>query len=293
MDLNTFGLLFLGSVVLYGTYEYRKADIVALPKTLKTPWGEQVGRTRPIQSKTRDASMATEARRRRTIQGATCEELYKLKESRTTTGSATGAIETYFLTSVCPARPKKSVVPVVPPFIPDITYTFTSAGLDTSVWTPNPPQLVDVVSQTTSKVNTFFGDPPDVFAPVPGNYMARLKASSIVEPTTLSLRFYAPGQSRVTFIIKFVNFEGGDPFNDFATVLDVVQEPSPSTTSLFTIGSPNFPNFVDSDWLTVTRDITSGGFHYLTFTVQNVGDDYAPNSSELLVYSVRIQRDSE
>ena len=110
MDLNTFGLLFLGSVLLYGAYQYWKTDISAVPKTLKTHWGQQVGRTRPIQSKNGDASMATEARRRRTIQGASCDELYKLKESRTTTGSATGAIETYFLTSVCPARPKKPLV---------------------------------------------------------------------------------------------------------------------------------------------------------------------------------------
>jgi hypothetical protein len=176
---------------------------------------------------------------------------------------------------------------VVPPFIPDITYTFTAAGLDPSVWSATPSQLVDVVSQTLNARGEY------VFAPESGNYMARLKASSMVEPTTLSLAFYAPGESRVTFVIKFVNFEGGDPFNDFATVLDVVQEPSPSTTSLFTIGSSSLPGYDDSDWLTITKDITTGGFHYLTFTVQNVYDDHAPNSSELLVYSVRIQRNSE
>ena len=101
MDLNTFGLLFLGSIVGYGTYQYWKAGIAAVPKTLKTPWGQQVGRTRPIQSKNGDASMATELSRRRAIQEASRSTPYKLKESRTTTGSATGVIETFLLTSIC------------------------------------------------------------------------------------------------------------------------------------------------------------------------------------------------
>jgi len=291
MDLNTFGLLFLGSLGFYGTYQYWKTDVAALPKTLKTPWGEQVGKTRPIQSKTGDASMETEARRRRTIQGASCEELYKLKESRTTTGSATGAIETYFLTSVCPARPKKSVAPVVPPFIPVSSYTFTAAGLDTNVWGPYTTGLVDVVSVTSSAYASVTEGEPDVFAPQPGNYMARLKASSPVTPTVLVLPFYAPGRSVVTFVIKFVNFEGGQ-YNDFATVLDVVQEPSPSTTTLFTIRSSDLSFSTESDWLEIRREIPNGGNHNLTFAVQNFFDDNLRNSSELLVYSVLIERDS-
>jgi hypothetical protein len=101
MDLNTVALLFMGSAVLYATYQYWKADVAAIPKTLKTPWGEQVGRTRPIQSKNGDASMATELSRRRVIQEASSSTPYKLKESRTTTGSATGVIETFLLTSIC------------------------------------------------------------------------------------------------------------------------------------------------------------------------------------------------
>ena len=293
MDLNTFGLLFLGSLGFYGTYQYWKTDVAAVPKTLKTPWGQQVGRTRPIQSKNGDASMATEARRRRTIQGASCEELYKLKESRTTTGSATGAIETYFLTSVCPARPKKSVVPVVPPFIPVSSYTFTAAGLDTNVWGPYTTGFVDVVSETSSFYVSAYEEEPDVFAPQRGNYMARLKASSSVTPTVLVLPFYAPGRSVVTFVIKFVNFETGQVVvDDFATVLDVVQEPSPSTTTLFTIRSSDLPSWTDSDWLEIRREIPNGGNHNLTFAVQNVFDDNLDYSSELLVYSVLIERDS-
>jgi hypothetical protein len=284
MDLNTFGLLFLGSIVGYGTYQYWKSGIAAVPKTLKTPWGQQVGRTRPIQSKNGDASMATEARRRRAIQGASCEELYKLKESRTTTGSATGAIETYFLTSVCPARPKKSVVPDVlpelPPSIPDVTYTFTADGLDTSVWSSSPTALVDVVSSSKDAFEE------DVDAPVPGNYMARLKASSPVNPTVLVLPFFAPGRSEVTFVIQFLHFDGGFGFSDIATVLDVVQTPSEITTLLYS--SVGVGNYAKTGWLTITRVIPNGGQHNLTFTVKNTDDELAP--SELLVYSVRIVR---
>lgn len=46
--------------------------------------------------------MATERTRRKTI--FTSSRMYpeKIKESRTTTGSVTGAIETFFLTGMCP-----------------------------------------------------------------------------------------------------------------------------------------------------------------------------------------------
>jgi hypothetical protein len=96
----------------------------------------------------------------------------------------------------------------------------------------------------------------------------------------------------VTFVIKFVNFEEEVRFNDFATVLDVVQEPSPSTTTLFTIRSSDLPIYTDSDWLEIRREIPNGGNHNLTFAVQNVLDGNLTHSSELLVYSVLIERDS-
>ena len=98
MDLNTGALLFMGSILVYAVYETWKIQPNTVPKTLITPWGEQVGRTRPIQSKTGDASLATERTRRTTIQSATSPDLYKLKETRTSSGSTTGAIETYFIT---------------------------------------------------------------------------------------------------------------------------------------------------------------------------------------------------
>ena len=102
MDLNTIALGVMGILFTYGLYYAWKETRPVVQKTLITPWGEQVGRTRPIQSKTGDASMATEQTRRKTI--FTSSRMYpeKIKESRTTTGSVTGAIETFFLSGMCP-----------------------------------------------------------------------------------------------------------------------------------------------------------------------------------------------
>ncbi len=89
-------------LVAYGAYIQYRAIPSVTPKTLITPWGEQVGRTRPIQSKTGDASLATERLRRKTI--FTSSRMYpeKIKETRTSTGSTTGALETFGITGLCP-----------------------------------------------------------------------------------------------------------------------------------------------------------------------------------------------
>ena len=116
MDLNTIALSFLGCVVLYGAYLYWQSTLKEIPKTLATPWGQQVGRSKLIQSKTGDASMATERNRRQAIQGASRLNPATIKESRTTTGSATGAIETFFLSSICPAC-VKILEPIIPPIV--------------------------------------------------------------------------------------------------------------------------------------------------------------------------------
>lgn len=103
MDLNTIALGVMGILFTYGLYYAWKETRPVVQKTLITPWGEQVGRTRPIQSKTGDASMATEQTRRKTI--FTSSRMYpeKIKESRTSTGTTTGAIETFGITGLCPA----------------------------------------------------------------------------------------------------------------------------------------------------------------------------------------------
>lgn len=99
MDLNTISLVALSGLILYGAYIHYKIIPSNTPKTLITPWGEQVGRTRPIQSKTGDASMATERVRRKTIVRYGQLNPEKIRESRTSTGSTTGAIETFMITN--------------------------------------------------------------------------------------------------------------------------------------------------------------------------------------------------
>lgn len=56
--IGLFGLLFL-----YGTYKYWTTPSIPLINS-KTPWGEQVGRSKQIQSKTGDASLFIQKSRR-------------------------------------------------------------------------------------------------------------------------------------------------------------------------------------------------------------------------------------
>jgi len=102
MDINTISIGLLSIPLIYLAYLYYTQPKQIIPEKPRFLWGEQVGKTRPIQSKTGDASMATELTRRRAIQGSGRLDTSKLKESRTSAGSTTGAIETFFITSICP-----------------------------------------------------------------------------------------------------------------------------------------------------------------------------------------------
>ncbi len=66
---------------------------------------QDTGKSKVNQSKTGDASLAIERVRRRAIQGAGRVAKYKLKETHTQLGSTTGALETYFISSICPCPP--------------------------------------------------------------------------------------------------------------------------------------------------------------------------------------------
>lgn len=90
----------MGSLVAYGLYLYW-----SLPKQPELPKilpPQQVGKTKYVQSKNGDASMATELNRRRAIQAQGRIEPHKIKESRTSYGSSTGALEAFMITSICP-----------------------------------------------------------------------------------------------------------------------------------------------------------------------------------------------
>lgn len=99
------GLLFLiiGSGVT--SYWLTKTDQYEAP-TGVLPVPIQVGKNRIIVSKTGDASMQTEYRRRRAIIGSnSCGTSPKFSHS----GSTNGSLETFFLSSMCPTFIKEAV----------------------------------------------------------------------------------------------------------------------------------------------------------------------------------------
>ena len=113
MDLNLIALGLLSIPFLYLTYLYFTLPKEVVPTKPAALWGEQVGRTRSIQSKTGDASMATELSRRRAIQQSGRLNKGKLKETHTSTGSSTGAVETFFLSAICPVFCPCPILPSV------------------------------------------------------------------------------------------------------------------------------------------------------------------------------------
>jgi hypothetical protein len=91
MDLNTLsiGLLFLP--ILYGVYLYYTQPSWVVPAMPKSLWGEQVGRSKHIQSKTGDASLFTQGARRRATKNGGFQR-----------GFMTAAVDYYFISRVCP-----------------------------------------------------------------------------------------------------------------------------------------------------------------------------------------------
>lgn len=101
------GILFLiiGSGV--ASYMLTSTDPYEVP-TGALPVPVQVGKNKIIVSKTGDASMATEYRRRRAIIGSnSCGYYSKFSHS----GSTNGSLETYFLSAMCPtfSRPTATI----------------------------------------------------------------------------------------------------------------------------------------------------------------------------------------
>jgi hypothetical protein len=105
MVLNWIGLGFVGIVGLYFGWQTFKFFTRVGPSTPGIPGflvAQDTGKSKQISSKSGDASMRTELQRRRAIQ--TVGRLYpsRIKETVHQKGSTTGAIETFFLTSICP-----------------------------------------------------------------------------------------------------------------------------------------------------------------------------------------------
>jgi hypothetical protein len=101
MDFNIIGLSFLGILGLFVGYTgYQKQKEISYKPI--SPWYQQEGRTRDLQSIQGDASQYIEKRRRQTIQQSGRLKPYKIRETKTQLGSSTGAIETFMLTATCP-----------------------------------------------------------------------------------------------------------------------------------------------------------------------------------------------
>jgi hypothetical protein len=99
MNLNIIVLSLMSLIFIYFTYKVwdlgiYKQNIPPIPGFLVSI---DTGKTHHIQSKTGDASMSTELKRRRAIQ-----TIGKQKHKfNALLGSASGAIETYFITGIC------------------------------------------------------------------------------------------------------------------------------------------------------------------------------------------------
>ena len=92
MDINKAFISLFGILFLYGTYTFYTKPISIAPKMNGvTPWGEQVGRSKQIQSKTGDASMFIEKNRRNAT-----------KNGGFGINNMPAAIDYHFITRVCP-----------------------------------------------------------------------------------------------------------------------------------------------------------------------------------------------
>lgn len=106
---NLLALLFLAGSIGYLVTTTQRAKPIT-PEEL-TPWNHQYGKTNSLKANgNKDMSMATEAVRRRAI-GAVHRFGYRpIKETTHTTGSTSGYLESYLLTSICPSGQKKQDV---------------------------------------------------------------------------------------------------------------------------------------------------------------------------------------
>jgi len=105
MYLNWIGLGLISFVVVYLTYQVWNNTSPPEFNPIRSGLlvAQDVGKTKQIQSKTGDASMATELNRRRAIYTFGYEKPCYIKETKHQKGSTTGALETFFISSLfCP-----------------------------------------------------------------------------------------------------------------------------------------------------------------------------------------------
>jgi hypothetical protein len=91
MDINTICIGLLVLPILYGFYVYYTQPEWVVPHMPKALWGEQVGRSKYIQSKTGDASLFTQGTRRTATKNGGFQK-----------GFMEAAIDYYFISRLCP-----------------------------------------------------------------------------------------------------------------------------------------------------------------------------------------------
>ena len=99
MDFNIVGISLLTLLGFYISYKGYNTYTEITKKPI-SPWNNQEGRTRDLQSLRGDASQYIELRRRQTIQQAGRLQPYKIKETKTQLGSTTGALETFMISGI-------------------------------------------------------------------------------------------------------------------------------------------------------------------------------------------------
>uniref|UniRef100_A0A6C0EQD7 Uncharacterized protein n=1 Tax=viral metagenome TaxID=1070528 RepID=A0A6C0EQD7_9ZZZZ len=106
MDINILSIGIFGLGIAYMVYTVPKVNIEKQPERSGLLVAQDTGKSKQIQSKTGDASMRIELRRRQTIQTSGKSDHEKLREATYQKGSTTGAIETYMLSSILTYIPK-------------------------------------------------------------------------------------------------------------------------------------------------------------------------------------------
>lgn len=91
MDLNTICIGLLVLPILYGFYMYYTQPQWIVPSMPKALWGEQVGRSKHIQSKSGDASLFTQSTRRTATKNGGFQR-----------GFMSAAIDYFFISRICP-----------------------------------------------------------------------------------------------------------------------------------------------------------------------------------------------
>ena len=100
MDINTIfgiGIIAFFSYLVYSSLKPKTLPFKAERYGLLV--GQDTGKSKINQSKTGDASLAIERSRRKAIQNGS---KLKIKETKTQLGSTSGALETFFISRICP-----------------------------------------------------------------------------------------------------------------------------------------------------------------------------------------------